>query len=140
MKSQSEPSGVRLLRLINTRILEITNKELSNSDRICLYGTGGWWTAFDRSAYALSRLFPAAESLVVTPPGAPFSVVGLTITENDLKKYLMTHEPLCRKTDYLELPASVFNFQDYDIWHKRIVNEFDKIISNPKHYGYNMVN
>ncbi len=125
-----EPSGIRLMRLIDTRILDIARRESGSSDRLRLYGTGGWWTAFDRSAYALSRLFTDLDSFVVNPPGAPFTVVGLTVSEKSLKRYMKKHPALRQDIDYLELAAEPFGEKDYEIWHKGVVKGFMSIISH----------
>ncbi len=123
-----EPSGVRLLRLINTRILQIARRESANDDRLCLYGTGGYWTAFERSAYQLSRLFPDLESFVVNPPGCPFTIVGLTIPEKELKKYMKKHSATRQDLDYLEFAEARFDTESYDDWHKKIVKDYETIL------------
>ncbi len=130
MRTQTtpEPSGVRLLRLINTRILEIANREIDNTDRLRLYGTGGYWTAFDRSAFQLSRLFPDLDSFVVNPPGAPFTVVGLTVTEKDLKRYMKKARVLRQGPDYLEFAATPFFPKEYNTWHTQLVNDYSEFI------------
>ncbi len=101
---------------------------MSNTDRLFLYGTGGYWTAFDRSAYLLSLTYPDLDTFVVNPPGAPFTVVGITVTEKDLKKYIRKHPALGQSPDYLELPAPSFNLKDYNLWHTRLVNEYSEFI------------
>ncbi len=138
MRTDSEPSGIRLMRLINTRILDIARHEQTNTDRLCLYGTGGWWTAFDRSAFALSRLFPDLDSFVVNPPGCPFSVVGLTLSEKILKKFIRKREPAHQDLDYIELTLDqsldrhldVSDDQTYQAWHTQIVKSFSDIIND----------
>ncbi len=124
-----EPSGLRLMRLINTHILEIAQIELSNRNRLRLYGTGGWWTAFDRSAYALSKIIPSAESLVITPPGAPFSIVGLTISDRELKKYMNMQDVLSKSMDYLEYQMDTIDLVDFETWQTRLVKEYKKLLS-----------
>ncbi len=125
---RTESSGVRLLRLINTRIHEISLKELRNSDRLCLYGTGGYWTAFNRSAYLLSKAFPTLPSFVVTPPGSPSSVVGVSVPEKDLKKYMKTHLVDCQDVDYMEFSAGSIDLKGCDAWHTRVVQDFNDAI------------
>ncbi len=127
--SNVEPSGVRLLRLINTQLLDIFRKESGNSDRLCLYGTGGYWTAFDRSAYSLSLIFPDLDSFVVNPPGCPFSVVGLTVAEKDLKNFMRRHAALRQGLDYLEFAVGSIKEKDYEAWHNNIVSGYKDIIN-----------
>ncbi len=117
------------MRLINTQILDIASREQVNTSRLCLYGTGGWWTAFDRSAYALSLIFPDLDSFIVSPPGCPFSVVGLTVSERALKRYMKKNDAFRQSADYLEFMVSSFDAAAYDAWHSRIVRGYDEIIN-----------
>ncbi len=120
----TEPSGILLMRLINTRILDIARLESSDGSRLRLYGTGGWWTAFDRSAFALSRFFPRAESLVVTPPGCPFSVVGLTVSDRQLKKFMKDRRAVVEDVDYVEFEGETLDSDAYDNWYNKIVKTY----------------
>ncbi len=116
-----EPSGLRLMRLINTRSLEIARREFRNADKLCLYGTGGYWTAFEHSAYFLSRFFPNLESFVCNHPNYPDSIVGVSVSDrqlNRLKKQTAVHS---QDTDYLEFPMNSFEAADYHSWHEGIV-------------------
>lgn len=54
--SSSQPSGVRLLALLQGQWKEILRREESNVSLMHLYGTGTHWVAFERSACQLSRL------------------------------------------------------------------------------------
>ena len=53
--SSSQPSGVRLLALLQGQWKEILRREESNVSLMHLYGTGTHWVAFERSACQLSR-------------------------------------------------------------------------------------
>ena len=48
--SSSQPSGVRLLALLQGQWKEILRREESNAFLMHLYGTGTHWVAFERSA------------------------------------------------------------------------------------------
>ena len=48
--SSSQPSGVRLLALLQGQWKEILRREESNVSLMHLYGTGTHWVAFERSA------------------------------------------------------------------------------------------
>ncbi len=124
----SDPSGVRLLRLINTKIYEIANREIDNENRLCLYGTGGYWTAFDRSAFALSLIFPELPSFVVTPPGSSFSVVGLTVSDRALKCFMRSHSAVRQELDYMEFTVDPIPSEAYESWHSQTVNGYMDII------------
>ncbi len=127
--ANSEPSGIRLMRLIDTHILDIASREIDNPDRLRLYGTGGYWTAFDRSAFQLSRIFHDLDSFIVNPPGAPFTVVGLTVSEKDLKRYMKKNPALRQSVDYLEFAMETYGQEEYHIWHSKIIKGFISIIN-----------
>lgn len=59
--SSSQPSGVRLLALLQGQWKEILRREESNAFLMHLYGTGTHWVAFERSACQLSRLSTEAK-------------------------------------------------------------------------------
>ena len=65
-RQESEPCGIRLMRLMETRLLDIIRQEHSNRNCIHLYGTGEYWTAFEQSAYLLCRIFPGNAISVIT--------------------------------------------------------------------------
>ncbi len=113
----NEPCGLRLLRLISTQSLDIARRELENGGAMRLYGTGGYWTAFERSAYSLSRLFPELEAFVVNHPASPFSIVGVSVDDARLRRYMKSHPVRSRGADYLEFPASPFRAEAYGRWH-----------------------
>ena len=53
-----------LNELITNHIMTILNEELSGWNRIHLYAIGEHWVAFERSAYALSRIFKDIQGFV----------------------------------------------------------------------------
>ncbi len=111
-----EPSGVRLMRLITTQSLEIAQRELRNGNKMCLYGTGDYWTCFEHSAYFMSRIFPDLKSFVVTHPDYPYSIVGLSVSENQLRQYMKTHTAHHKSEDYLEFEMDTFPTDDFPGW------------------------
>ena len=62
--TEAEPSGVRLMAFLAAHRTEVLAREQNNERFIHLYGTGGYWAAFERSAYQLCRLFPRNETAV----------------------------------------------------------------------------
>ena len=62
--SSSQPSGVRLLALLQGQWKEILRREESNVSLMHLYGTGTHWVAFERSACQLSRLCTGSDGHV----------------------------------------------------------------------------
>ncbi len=117
-------SGLRLVRLINTRSLDIAKREVKNDNKMCLYGTGEYWTGFERSAYFLSRLFPDADAFIVNNPAYPFAIVGVSVSARDFKKYMSAHTALRRHDDYLEYEVTPFTPTEYGGWHTRKVKSF----------------
>ena len=73
--SSSQPSGVRLLALLQGQWKEILRREESNVSLMHLYGTGTHWVAFERSACQLSRLCTEAKIVPMRLSGFPFPVV-----------------------------------------------------------------
>lgn len=76
--SSSQPSGVRLLALLQGQWKEILRREESNAFLMHLYGTGTHWVAFERSACQLSRLSTEAKIVPMRLSGFPFPVVMAT--------------------------------------------------------------
>ena len=73
------PSGLHLLALLSTHLNEIIDRESGNYNRIYLYPTGNYWTAFEKSAYQLERLFPqcSVSSMVLATRPAPIVLASL---------------------------------------------------------------
>ncbi len=122
----NEPSGVRLVRLINTHLLDIAKREDSNRDRLCLYSTGTYWVGFERSAYYLSKLFPDLESLICNHPAFPFPIIALSVPAEMFLKYKTNHIAIRKKEDYEEYKADVINLKEYGTWHRQMVKEYEE--------------
>ncbi len=119
-----EPSGVRLMRLITTQSLEIAKRESGNGNKMCLYGTGDYWTCFEHSAYFMSRIFPDLKSFVVTHPDYPYSIVGLSVPDKQLARYMKMHSAHRKSDDYLEFEMDASPTNDFPHWHAEKVKEF----------------
>ena len=119
-----ESSANRLMRLMDTRLTEIIRKERRNERRVCLYGTGEYWTAFEQSAYSLSRLFPAADISIATHPEHPYPVVMTSISDDDLRAYGKRHI-FCRDMpDYKELLVPTIIPEQYRLWYQKTTGKF----------------
>ncbi len=105
------------MRLINTRSLEIARRESRNIDRMCLYGAGGYWTGFERSAYFLCRIFPQLESFVVKHPEHPDSIIGVSVSDRELKRLSRNAKLSHSGMDYLEFLAEPIESSAYLRWH-----------------------
>ena len=96
--SSSQPSGVRLLALLQGQWKEILRREESNVSLMHLYGTGTHWVAFERSACQLSRLCTEAKTVPMRLSGFPFPEEGI---------------------DRLSFKMPVLRNREYGVWHDR---------------------
>ncbi len=117
-------SGIRMIRLIETRIREITKKEADNSNKICLYSTGDYWMAFERSAFLLKKIFPNLKAFVINHPTFLIPVVGVSLPDEQLKAYGRKHTIARPATDYVEITSSPFDTLLYGDWHNNEVRTF----------------
>lgn len=123
-RQTDEPSGIRLMRLMDTRLLEIIRKERKNERRVCLYGTGEYWTAFEQSAYQLCRLFATNDISVATHPEYPFPVVMASISDDELRAFAKQHI-FCRDLpNYKEMLVPRIIPQQYRIWYQKTIRKF----------------
>ena len=123
-RTTNEPSGIRLMRLMSSQLSQIINKELKNETRICLYGTGEYWTAFEKSAYMLSLLFPTSDISIVEHQEYPFPVVLASISDDELNVYGTNHIFSHESLDYKELLTLEIQDNQYWNWHQQQVVEF----------------
>jgi hypothetical protein len=75
-----------LNELITNHIMTILNEEMSGWNRIHLYAIGDHWVAFERSAYALSRIF--RDSLPITVlnlKNYPFPVIMCSVHYEEIE-------------------------------------------------------
>ena len=119
----NEPSGIRLMRLMDTRLLEIVRKEHSSEKHIHLYGTGEYWVAFEQSAYLLYRISSESIVSVVKHAAYPFPVVMASIPDEELQAYAKRHILKRDEADYKELIAPDVPAEQYRTWHRQEVLE-----------------
>lgn len=124
LRQENEPCGIRLMRLMDARLFDIIRQEHKNRNCIHLYGTGEYWAAFEQSAYLLCRIFPENETAVVTHTAYPFPVVMANIPDRALKVYSRSHIFRCDEADYKEFIAEEITPKQYQIWHRKEVQEF----------------
>ncbi len=119
-----EPSYLRLKRLMETRMSSIVSAERHNGGSIRLYCTGGWWVAFERSAYGVCRLFPQSRVNVAVNPDTRVPVVMTGISDEQLQSYGRQHDFLCDTPDYKEFPVSEIPPAEYSDWRRSEVEKF----------------
>ena len=129
----TEPCGVKLVRLINTQSLDIAKREIKNNNKMCLYRTGEYWHGFEHSAYFLARIFRKASVFVVNNPKFPFAIVGISVHTTDFEKYQQKHDAIRRKEDYIEYEVTPFAPLEYGNWHTKKVKFFTEEIDGFVH-------
>lgn len=123
-RQENEPCGIRLMQLMDTRLVEIIRREHRNSNCIHLYGTGEYWVAFEQSAYLLCHIFPKNETAVVTHPAYPFPVIMATIPDVELLAYARSHIFRRDEADYKEFIAPEISPRQYHLWHRNEVQDY----------------
>ncbi len=120
----NELSGIQLMRLMDTHLFQIIRKEHDDNTCIRLYGIGGYWVAFEQSAYLLCRLFPSCETAIAAHAEYPFPVIMASIPDEELRNYGKQHIFRRNDPDYKELIASEISAKQYQTWHKNEVQTF----------------
>ena len=117
--SSSQPSGVRLLALLQGQWKEILRREESNAFLMHLYGTGTHWVAFERSACQLSRLSTEAKIVPMRLSGFPFPVVMATFSQAQSEHFIHDLPKVEEGIDRLPFKMPVLTDREYGIWHNR---------------------
>lgn len=122
--TEAEPSGVRLMAFLAAHQTEVLAREQNNERFIHLYGTGGYWAAFERSAYQLCRLFPRNETAVFHFAAYPFPVVMASIADGELRAYSRRHILRTVDPDHKVLTVPVLAPEAYKRWRGEKIEEF----------------
>lgn len=100
---------------------EIVSREKENQDVIHLYNVGGWWVAFECSAYLLSRLHMGCYPSVLRMPERaecqPLIMDGLS--DEDVKELCRLNGLLHDETDYKAFASVRCNVALYSKWKNR---------------------
>lgn len=124
--SFSQPSGVRLLALLQGQGPEILRREENNASLMHLYGTGTHWVAFERSACQLSRLCPEAKIIPMRLSGFPFPVVMATFGQAQSEYFIHGLPKVEEGIDRLSFKMPILMDREYGIWHNRQVEYLSK--------------
>ena len=119
--SSSQPSGVRLLALLQGQGQEILRREENNASLMHLYGTGTHWVAFERSACQLSRLCPEAKIIPMRLSGFPFPVVMATFGQAQSEHFIHGCPEVEEGSDRLSFKMPALPDGEYGVWHNRQV-------------------
>ena len=100
---------------------EIVSREKENRDVIHLYNVGGWWVAFECSAYLLSRLhmgcYPSVLRMPEQSERQPLIMDGLS--EGEVKELCRLNGLLHDETDYKAFASGRCNAALYAKWKNR---------------------
>ena len=105
--------------------MTILNEEMSGWNRIHLYAIGEHWVAFERSAYALSRIFK--DSLPITVlnlKNYPFPVIMCSVHYEEIEfgRHALS---FAKKTlDYRLIKIDTIDRDEYRAWHDDIVMDY----------------
>ena len=119
--SSSQPSGVRLLALLQGQGQEILRREENNASLMHLYGTGTHWVAFEHSACQLSRLCPEAKIIPMRLSGFPFPVVMATFGQAQSEHFIHGLPEVEEGSDRLSFKMPALPDGEYGVWHNRQV-------------------
>ncbi len=119
--SSSQPSGVRLLALLQGQGQEILRREENNASLMHLYGTGTHWVAFERSACQLSRLCPEAKIIPMRLSGFPFPVVMATFGQAQSEHFIHGLPEVEEGSDRLSFKMPALPDGEYGVWRNRQV-------------------
>ena len=114
-----------LNELITNHIMTILNEEMSGWSRIHLYAIGEHWVAFERSAYALSKIF--RDSLPITVldlKNYPFPVIMCSIHYSEIEFGRHTFSFAKKTLNYRQINVDSISRDEYRTWHDDVVKEY----------------
>ena len=114
-----------LNELITNHIMTILNEEMSGWNRIHLYAIGEHWVAFERSAYALSRIF--RDSLPITVLNMnnyPFPVIMCSVHYSEIEFGHPAFSFSKKTLDYRLIKINTIDRDEYRSWHDDIVMDY----------------
>lgn len=114
-------SLVEFTELLKNRLSDILFQEAENDKYIYLYLADGYWTAFEKSAYRLCRIYGAAMLLPMRLTFAPFPFVTASIMQDGL--HTAVSGLTCRmrsRNERIYLSGKDTNIADYQKWHNKV--------------------
>ena len=106
--------------LLRIRLSDILIQEADNDKYMYLYLTDGFWTAFEKSAFRLSRVCGSAMLLPMRLSLTPFPIVTASIKQDELPTAL--NGLACRKRSVKERIYVIDGKEStaaYNKWHNR---------------------
>lgn len=114
-------SLVEFTELLKNRLSDILFQEAENDKYIYLYLADGYWTAFEKSAYRLCRIYGSSMLLPMRLTFAPFPFVTASIMQDSLHTALSGL--MCRRrsrSERIYLAGKDANIADYQKWHDKV--------------------
>lgn len=113
-------SLLEFTELLKNRLTDLLLIEADNDKHVFLYLADGYWTAFEKSAYRLCRIYEPVMLLPMRLPFVPFPIVTANINQDSLQAALSGLA--CQKrtrNERIYLAERDTNFTDYQNWHDR---------------------
>jgi len=103
--------------LLETKLPEIMRGEDANTATIHLYRTGGYWAAFEKSAYLLSQTGMPHYTSAIQLPSRPTPIVVAYTDDITLAMLQQTHHTPHNSHDYKAIVSSPLAAELYEEWH-----------------------
>ena len=114
-------SLVEFTELLKNRLSDILFQEAENDKYIYLYLADGYWTAFEKSAYRLCRIYGSSMLLPMRLTFAPFPFVTASIMQDSLHTALSGLTSRMRsRNERIYLAGKDANMADYQKWHDKV--------------------
>ena len=114
-------SLLEFTELLKSRLSDLLFQEANNDKYIYLYLADGYWTAFEKSAYRLSRIYEPVMLLPMRLPCVPFPFVTASIRQDKL--YAAMSGLACQKRSRLEriyLAGRETSIAGYQKWQDKV--------------------
>ena len=114
-------SLVEFTELLKNRLSDILFQEVENDRYINLYLADGYWTAFEKSAYRLCRIYGSSMLLPMRLTFAPFPFVTASIMQDEIHTALSGLTCRMRsRSERIYLAGIDTNMADYQKWHDKV--------------------
>lgn len=116
-------SLLEFTELLKNRSTDFLFEESGNDKYIYLYLADGYWTAFEKSAYRLYRIYEPVMLLPIRLPFTPFPIVTASVKKDSL--YAAIRGLTCRKRSKHEriyVDERNISIIAYQKWHDRVTD------------------
>lgn len=113
-------SLIEFTELLKNRLSDLLFQEADNDKYIYLYLADGYWTAFEKSAYRLSRIYEPVMLLPMRLPSTPYPIVSASIKQDNL--HTAINGLFCQKwsgRERIYLTGKEMNITAYQKWHDK---------------------